>query len=271
MKKLFANIIEFLLSKKFYGPIIYFIVGVLSIKIINNIIDRILKTRHKKGKHKKEDTVIKLIKNVIKYVIIIIVILLILEVYGINTSNIIASLGIAGAVLGLALQDTIKNMLSGILIIFDNRYNVGDYVKINDFTGEVISLGLQTTKIKSYYGEIYTVSNSSITTITNLSEENSNLVIDLPVSYNTDIDLLEKTLKKLNKEIVKMDNVIEDMKLLGIEEFASSQINYRISILCKPYTQFQIKRDIFKLIKKEFDKSGIEIPYNQIDVHIKEN
>ncbi len=270
MKKLFAAIIEFLLSKKFYGPIIYIIIGFIILQILNNIIDKILKTSHKRKKHKKEDTVIKLIKSVIRYIVIIIVILLILEIYGINTSSIIASLGIAGVVLGLALQDTIKNMLSGIFIIFDNRYNVGDTVTINDFTGEVISLGLQTTKLKSYYGEIYTISNSSITSVTNLTEAPSNLVIDLPVSYNTDINTLEKTIKKINTKVIKMDNVLEDIKLLGIEEFASSQINYRISVLCKPYTHFQVKRDIFKLIKEEFDKVGIEIPYSQIDIHIKE-
>ena len=199
MEKVFKTIIDFILSKRFYGPIISILIGFIVYKIINNIIEKIIKSRKHKKNHKKEETVINLIKNIVKYLIIIIEALVILELYGVNTTSIIASLSVVGVVIGLAFQDTLKNMLAGIFIIFDNRYNVGDTVEINSFTGEVISLGLQTTKIKAYTGEIFTIENSSINTVINYTETDSRLILDIGVSYNTDINYLEKTLNKLKK------------------------------------------------------------------------
>lgn len=264
------KIVEFILSWKFIGPIVYIILGFiiysLIVKIINNI-----KIRRKGKNHKKEDTVINLIKNIFKYLIIIIVILMSLELYGINTSSILTSLGIVGVVVGLAFQDTIKNMLAGILIIFDNRYNVGDFVKINDFTGTVVNLGLQTTKLQAYTGEMFTISNSNINTIINYSQANTRVVINLGVSYDTDINKLEKVLNKLNNKVKKIDNVVGDLELLGVDSFNASDISYMITVLCKPNTHYGVKRSMLKLIKEEFDKEGINIPYTQIDLHLVED
>lgn len=266
MEKFIAKFINFITSNKFYGPIISILVGYITYKIISNIITKIMNKR--KRKDKKENTVFNLIKSIIKYLIMIIVLLTILEIYGINTSKIIASLGIAGVVIGLALQDTIKNMLSGMFIIFDNRYNVGDTVKINDFTGEVINLGLQTTKLKSVTGEVFTISNSNINTVINYTQNDTLLVLEIGVNYNTDIEKLEKVLKGLNTKAKKIENVKGELNLLGLDAFNPSEMIYKISILCKPYTHFAVKRELLKLIKKEFNKHEIEIPYTQIDLHL---
>ncbi len=271
INELFASTIEFITSKKFYAPILYILLGYIIYKLVKYIINSITMKRDKKKNHKKEDTVINLIKSVFKYLIIIIVSLLILEVYGVNTTSILASLGIVGVVVGLAFQDTMKNMLAGVFIIFDNRYNVGDVVKINDFTGTVKSLGLQTTKIKAFTGEMYTISNSAIESVTNYTESDTTLVLDLGVSYKTDINHLEKVLKSLNAKIKKIENVKGDLVLLGVDAFTSSEILYKISVLCKPYTHYGVKREILKLIKITFDKEGIEIPYTQIDLHLVED
>lgn len=266
-----TKVTEFILSIKFYGPIIYISVGYLVFLIIQNIINKIMNQRKNRKNHKKEDTVMNLIKSVFKYIIITIVVMLILETYGVNTTSILASLGIVGVVVGLALQDTMKNMLAGIFIIFDNRYNVGDVVKINSFKGEVINLGLQTTKLKSYEGEIFTIQNSEVKEVTNYTESDTTLVIDLGVSYNTNIENLEKTLLKLNTKIKKIKNVKGDLELLGVDNFGSSEISYKISVLCKPNTHYGVKREILKLIKIEFDKANIEIPFTQIDLHLVED
>ena len=269
--KILKSIIDFILSWKVIGPFIYIMVGFLLYSIIISIINRLVSKRKRKTNHKKEDTVINLIKNVIKYLIIIIVILMILEVYGVNTTSILASLGIVGVVIGLAFQDTMKNMLAGIFIIFDNRYNVGDFVKINDFSGTVVNLGLQTTKIQAYTGEIFTISNSSISTVINYSEANTRVMIDLGVSYNTDINKLEKVLNGLNNKISKISDVKGDLELLGLDSFNSSDMTYKITVLCNPNTHLSVRRKILKIIKEEFDKKGIEIPYTQIDLHLVEN
>ena len=261
------KIVDYLLSAKFYGPIIYICAGIILYKILCHVVSKIGK--QSKKNHKKRDTIINLITSLIKYIIITIISLMTLELYGVNTTSILASLGIAGLVIGLAFQDTMKNMLSGILIIFDNRYNVGDIVKINDFTGEVLTLGLQSTRLKNPNGDIFTINNSSITSVINYSEDNSVLFIDIPISYDTDINKLEKVLTKLNPKIQKIENVLGDLTLLGLDAFNDSSMTYKISITTKPYKFWNVKREFNKLLKETFDKEGLEIPYNQIDIHIK--
>ena len=142
---------DFIKSEKFYLPIIYIIIGLVGYSLINRMIGGISKFDIKKGRgiDKRKNTVIVLVKSIIKYVIAVIVIILILGVYGVNTTSLIASLGVVTAIIGLAFQDTIKDFLAGVFLIFDNAYAVGDTVKINGFTGEVIALGLKTTKIRA--------------------------------------------------------------------------------------------------------------------------
>ena len=269
MEKFLRSMMEFLLSFRFWGPIIYIFIGYLLNSMLSNLVTKIIKNNKRKN-HKKQDTVVKLFNSIFKYIIIVIVLLMILELYGVNTKNIIASLGIFTVVIGLALQDTLKNMLAGILIILDNRYNVGDFVKINDFTGEVTSLGLQTTKLKSFSGEVFTISNTNITNVINYSEANTSLYYGIEVSYDTNIKELEKVLKSLIPKVSKIENVVSEMELLGVDSFNSSSITYKVCITTKPYKYFNVKREFNKILKEAFDKNGIEIPYNQIDVHIKE-
>lgn len=262
-------IVDFILSKKFYLPISYIIFGILLYAIICNVINKTLKVKNKHINTKKQTTIVNLIKSVIKYIIAIIIVLMILSVYGIDTSSIIASIGVVGVVIGLAFQDTLKNLLSGISIIFDNHYMVGDIVEINGFKGEVISLGLQSTKIKSYTGEVFIIGNSLITSITNYSQSDSKLIIDIPVSYDTNINKLEKILTNLKEKIQNIASVKGNYELLGVDSFSSSAIIYKIALDCICNEQYGVKRKILKLIKEELDKNKVEIPYNKLDVYIK--
>lgn len=260
--------IDFIKSDKFVLPIVYIVIGVILYTVIKFIMNKISKNKYV---DKKKKTIISLIRNILKYLVYIFVILSILSVYGVNTSGIIASLGIAGLVIGLAIQDILADFVAGVFILFDNQYTIGDIVSINGFKGEVISFGLMSTKIKNANGDILILSNSSFKEVINYSMGNTNLLINLDVSYNTDIDKLEGVLKLLEEDVKKIDNVVGNYSLLGINEFASSSIKYLVSIECKANCQYQIKRDYFKLVKKAFDKNKIEIPYNKLDVNVRSN
>ena len=260
--------IDFLKNEKFILPIVYLIIGTVLYTIIRVVVNKLFKNKHVNNKKK---TIISLIKNIIKYLIYIFVILSILSVYGVDTSSIVASLGIAGLVIGLALQDIIADFVGGIFILFDDQYTIGDVVEINGFKGEVIGFGLMSTKIKNANGDVLILSNSSFKEVKNFSRNNSNLVINLDVAYDTDIDKLDKVLKALEEDVKNMENVCGDYKVLGINEFSSSSIKYLVTIECKPNSQYQVKRDYFKLVKKAFDKNKIEIPYNKLDVNVRGN
>ena len=245
-------------SEKFYLPFVYVAIGLVLNMLIGNVVDKI-GARHKSisGKDKRKDTVINLVKSVSKYLILIFVVL-----------GIIASIGVFAAVIGLAFQDILKDVLAGASIIFDNKYAVGDVVQINGFTGTVIEFGLRTTKIKSFSGEVKSIGNSSFSEVINYNLSDADLFIKLNVAYDTDIDKLEKVLESMKEDILKIDNV-KGYKLLGIDELGDSAIIYMVDITCKAMTGVVIKRKVLRMVKDRFDKEGISIPYTTVDINIR--
>ena len=251
-------------------PVFYVVGGVITYILVSSMINSVSKINIKGsiGLDKRKITIVSLIKNIIKYIIAIIVLLMMLNLYGVDTTSIIASLGVFSLVLGLAFQDIIKDFLAGVFIIFDNEYAVGDWVKINDFTGEVVSLGLKTTKIKAYSGEVKALSNSSFTEVINYNLHPSNLFMEIPFGYEVKLEVIEKILNNVKESIIKDDNVI-DFQLLGINSFEDSYLKYAIVVLCNSMTHYGIKREVLKLIKISMEKEKINVPYNKIDVNLK--
>lgn len=258
--------IEFIKSDKFILPIVYIVIGFILYRLFQFIINKVSRVKYV---DKKKKTIISLLKNIVKYLVYIFVVLSILSVYGVDTSSILASIGIVGLVVGLALQDIIADFVAGIFILFDNQYTIGDTVSINGFKGEVVGFGLMSTKIKNATGDIMILSNSSFKEVINYSMENTTLYITLDVAYDTDISKLEKVLSEISADALKIENVVGNYKLLGIDEFSASSIKYLVGLECKANCQYQIKREYLKLVKIAFDKNKIEIPFDQLDVHMR--
>ncbi len=260
-----------ILIKEIYLPIIYVIIAFIIYFILSKIVDKALvinKFNKNKSeiKLKREKTIVNLIKSVIKYIIAVITILGILNVYGVETKSIIASLGIAGAIIGLAFQDIIKNLLSGITIIFDDHYVQGDIVTINGFKGEVIELGLQTTKLKSYEGEVLIISNHLITSVINHSMCNTSIFLDLKIAKEISINEIENVIKNVSAKLIKRDDVNKEIELLGVEIINSNNYVYKILIECEAEHQYQVNRAFMKYLKEEYDKMGIEVPSDMIEI-----
>lgn len=252
-----------LLTKQVLGPIII----VIGFSIIYFIFKKIIKKVLSKG-DKRKKTLIGLFTNLIKYFTMIVALLMILDIYGINTSALITSLGVVGLVAGLALQDILKDFLAGIVIITENQYEIGDIVTINDFKGEVLSIGIKTTKIKAINGDIRFVPNGSITEVINHSISNSLVIINLSISYNEKIDKVEKVLNNLFKKLrTEIPDLTDEIKLLGVEDFGTSAIVLRIVAETKPMKHYEVGRLLRKAIKEELDNNNIVIPYEQLVVH----
>jgi len=234
-----------------------------------NTIDKILNIRHKNVNVdiKKINTLKSLFTNILKYILIFIGIIVILNAFGIKTSTLITGLGVVGVVVGLALQDILKDLFAGIFIIIENQFSVGDTVEIDGFKGEVISLGLKTTRIKKYTGEINIISNRNINYIINYSKENTLEMIDISVAYEEDVEKVEKILSDICTKLQKEIKDIKELVVLGIEELADSYVTFRLSVVTKPMQHFTIKREILKRVKCAFDENNIKIPYPQLEVH----
>lgn len=261
------SILYFFLQEKIVGPIIIVIVGTILFKIIKNALRKIMSHGKEGFEIKRRNTIVELLNNIIKYFIYILMAIFILNIYGVDTKSIIASLGVAGVILGFALQSTVEDLISGISIIMENYFVIGDIITYDNFTGEVIEMSLKSTKIRKANGEVYVIANRNINSVINLSQHKAGVQINIPTAYEENTEKVEKVLNQVLEEIKKMPNVYKETKYLGIQEMENSSINYAIMIYCRSESQWQIKRDTLRLIKLAYEKENIKIPYPQIEVH----
>ena len=126
-----------------------------------------------------------------------------------------------------------------------------------------------TTKIKAATGEVMILANSSFKKVINYNMNNTTHYINIDVSYDTDIKVLEKALNEMKEEVEKIEGYTGNYKLLGIQEFATSSIKYMVMLECKSNLRFQVKRDFNMILKKYLDKYKIEIPYTKIDINVR--
>lgn len=260
--------LEVILSEKIIQPIIIIIVSSLLTFIINKIIKKLMKVKLNHLDARRNKTIMGLINNLIKYFILIVAVLMILNIYGINTTALVTSLGVVGLVAGLAVQDSLKDFVSGITIIIENQYAVGDTVTINGLKGEVIGLGMKTTKLKTAIGDTCFIANRNIVDVINHSMNNSLAVVLVQVAYEDDIDKAEQILENLCQLLSKeLPYLKGEVTLLGVEDLAASGIEFKITVETNPLKQYEVQRMIRKRIKQELDKNNITIPYNQVVIH----
>ena len=268
MIKIFQTSIEL---EKIILPIVYVIIGIIIYKILQNFLYKSrknLKTKLKTSQYQRVKTTQILILNIIKYIIIFIVVLAIFSTFGINISSILAGLGITTAILGLALQDFAKDIIAGISIITEGQYEVGNTIEVDGFMGEVVYLGLKTTRIKNFKGAVKIIANHNMDKIINYSLNNSLAVIDVSTGYDHDPEQIEKSLNALSERLKgKIEYATSEMKILGITDLGDSGVIYRVTVEVEPMQHFVVERFLRKEIKKAFDKDKIKIPYTQIEVH----
>jgi len=261
------NILEFLSKKQVYGTLIILVSTYLIYKILIRFLNKIQVKSKDELERKRKVTIIVLLKNIIKYLLIILLIIILLNLYGVNTSSLIAGLGIAGVALAFGLQEALKDIVSGIGIILDNYFVVGDVIDYNGFCGTVTEFGLKSTKIKKVTGEVLIIANRNIDKVINISQEKGTVIIKIPTAYEEKYDKVEKVLKSILENVLKNYSDIENAEYLGIDSFSDSSINYSIKIVCKRMKQWEMKRNMLKEIKLAYDKNKIKIPYNQLEVH----
>jgi len=264
--KVILNIIT---KKEVYGVVVTLAIAYFIYRTTTIILEEAINFGKDKYELKKRRTITKLFQNIAKYLILIIALLTILSIYGVNIAGMVAGLGITASIIGLALQDTFKDIINGIGIILENYFIVGDIVTYNGFTGEVIEFGLKSTKIKSAGGEVLIVANRNIMEIKNLSKESQSIFFYIPLPYEEDIDKMEQIIKQ---DILPKISQVKDVDAnsavyLGIEELADSCIKYLILFKCKRETQWQTKRDANRIVMTELNKHNVSVPYPQLEVH----
>ena len=252
------------LATKLAMVIIYILVGLIVIGIINKAIEEAFKFQNKSNRGNK--TLVSLIKNVVRYIVWFIVLTTVLSKFGISVNGIIASAGVVGIAVGFGAQTIVKDIITGFFIIFENQFDVGDYVKINSggttvAEGTVKSIGLRSTRINTITGELTILPNGSMGEITNYSITNGTSIVEIPVSVDENLDKVEK---KLNKLFTAMRSkyylFITDPVVLGIDGLDETKVIIRISAETIPGEGASGSRILRKEIQKMFVQEGIKLP-----------
>ncbi len=220
------------------------------------------------NKSRKAKTVSSLVRSLIKYIVVIAVICAILIVWGVDVIGIVAGVGILTLIIGLGCQSLIQDVISGMFIVFDDYFAVGDTVIIDGFRGKIIDVGLKTTKLQDFGGNIKSITNSSILTVVNMSRLRSVASVTLSVSYNEDVERVEAIILKEIEELkTKVPNIIEGPWYKGIDAITASSVDFLVLCFVMEDNRFQVTRDLKREFYLAFKKNNIQIPYTQVTVN----
>ncbi len=221
-----------------------------------------------KGK-KRSETVASLTISVIKVVCAIATVVWVLSVLGVDIGTIFASLGIMSLIIGFGVQSLIEDCVTGLFIIFEGLYNIGDIIVLDTFRGTVEKITLRTTTIKDTGNNLKVINNSDIRNVQNRSVNLSVAVCDIGITYEADIREVEKlVLPELGRLFEENRDCFETVpKYVGVQLLDASAVVLRFSVQTTEENFYVAQRRLNREMKCLFDDKGIEIPYNQIVVH----
>ena len=220
------------------------------------------------SKSNRSKTIIKLVNNFIKYLIAIVAILLILAAWGVDARTLIAGAGILSLVVGLGAQSLISDIIAGIFIVFEGEFQVGDIVIIDGWRGTVDEIGIRTTKIIDWQGNIKIVNNSNISSIINQSKELSVTTCVVAIDYRESIPRVELVIKNNIDRIKKaIPEIVDGPFYKGVDSLGDSSVNLLFIATVKESDYYVVQRALNREIKLIFDENNVSIPFPQITIN----
>lgn len=275
MNELKVEIYDFLLRLGVHEVLSSIIIAVVSILlwiiiglIINFIIKKVIHRVIKASKNSSRSVTIgKLLNSVVRYVLWFIIGVSILGAMSVDIAPILATAGVFGLAIGFGAQQLVKDFISGFFIIFEGSFNVSDVIEVQGFKGKVLSLGLRTTSIENWKGEVKIVNNGDMGSVINFSRNDSIAVLEFGIDYTTDLTNFNKLMEEfVNNSFDKYDRIVEVPKFLGVSELASSSINMRLIAKTDSNQHFQVERDLRKDIVEFCTAKNINIPFPHVVV-----
>ncbi|MCK4946311.1 MAG: mechanosensitive ion channel family protein, partial [Alphaproteobacteria bacterium] len=212
-------------------------------------------------------TVASVLKGVGKIVVYFVVILIACDVVGIDTGPILGSLAILGLALSFGSQNLVRDFVNGFFILVENQYAVGDWVKIGAHEGDVEQINIRSTRLRSVTGVLQIIPNGTITTVENMTRDWSCFRCHVGVSYDSDIDLVERICNEVGADMYadpKLKAMLKEPPVfVGVTQLADSAIVVRSVAKTQPGAQWSLEREMNRRLKKAFEEAGIEIPFPQ--------
>lgn len=241
--------------------------GVIMVYLIATLICAILALIAKRNNHSK--SVAGLFSSIVKCVAAIVAIVWALSSIGVNLTGIFASLGILSLIIGFGAQSLIEDAITGIFIIFEGQYQVGDIIVLDDFRGVVTNIGIRTTTIQDIGGNLKVINNSDIRNLQNRSRNASLVASEIGMRYEDRIEDVEKILLPGLQDIYERnkDIYLAPPRYVGVEALAESSVVLRVVADVAEENIFIGRRTLNRELKILFDNNNIEIPFPQVVVH----
>lgn len=252
--------------QRLFWSCIVIVISIAAYFVISWFIAKKEKKNSKLFSSKRNKTYLKMLRSVAGYVIMILAVLSILQVFGINTSSMLAGVGLISLIIGFAVQDALKDIIKGFDIISDEYYNVGDIIKYGELTGKVLTIGLKTTKVQDILtGNIVSISNRNIDQVEVVSGD---VYLTIPLPYELPVKKAEKILNEATKKIAKFEEV-KSVNLYGLNKLSDSSMDYLIGLTTDANAKLSVRRKALHAVVTTLEDNKISIPYQQLDVHTK--
>ncbi|QRM28676.1 mechanosensitive ion channel family protein [Microvirga sp. VF16] len=215
-------------------------------------------------------TLLPIFRNVIFAVLAVVAVLMVLSALGVEIGPLIAGAGIAGVAIGFGAQTLVKDVISGVFYLLDDAFRVGEYIQSGSYKGTVESFSLRSVKLRHHRGPVYTVPFGELGAVENMSRD---WVIDkfqIGITYDSDLEKARKLIKNIGQDMAADPefgpNIIEPLKMQGVEQFGEFAIQIRCKMTTRPGEQFVIRRKAFARIKKAFEDNGIKFAVPTVQV-----
>ena len=207
------------------------------------------------------------LKSISSFIVYGLAIVISLAEFGISLGPLVAGAGIAGIALGFGAQTLVKDFLSGMFMLIEDQYGVGDIVDVGEASGVVEEITLRTTRLRDVNGTVWFVPNGEIRRVGNKSQQWARAVLDVEVAYDTNINKAIRVIKEVADTVwhdqLETATILEEPEIWGVESFGASAIAIRLVLKVEPGEQFATAREVRKRLKAAFDENGIEIPFPQ--------
>ena len=247
---------------------IFQIIAIILMMILVTSIFRFI-VQHIHPKTNKGKSALSLLNSAISYITAFVCFFWCLSAFGINLSTILASVGIVALIIGFGAQSLVEDLVTGIFLVFEDQFNVGDIIEVGGFRGVVDSIGIRTTAIRDMGGNVKIINNSDLRNILNRSTALSFATTVVSVSYSTDLEAVEPKIKEYVPTLKSKypELFVEEPTYLGVQELGDSGVLLKFGARVNEKDIYKAPRILNREIKIFFDKNGIEIPFPQVVVH----
>ena len=229
----------------------------------------------KRLRQQRAQTLGSLLNSVALVVIITLAALTILSTFEIDIGPLLAGVGVVGLAVSFGAQSLVKDVISGIFILLESQFGIGDVVKIGDTSGQVEKITLRTTSLRDFEGVVHIIPNGAINTVSNMTKAWSRAVLDVAVAYREDVDQVIAVLRELGEAFAGDPEwgalLLDPPEVLGVQQFGDSGISVRIQARTLPLKQWDVARELRRRIKKRFDEDGIVIAHPHMTFYLSEN